>query len=211
MRDQLVATGDQYLDAFLLLSRGMRYPQRQLEDAETSLREAQKRDHTRNGFHGTAERRQRAEKRYDEAKRELDIARRIEDQADRDIRQTARPQLLALVDAEIEALWGDFYTPRDTTDWRTDPMPDDPTAWWELQPGAEVHIRYATTGVRWQFIELGEPHPDAPGMRIARYVERSEMRGVAVVELAVHPEQPVGRHARSTQMTITQPTKEEQV
>ncbi|MEV6033651.1 hypothetical protein AB0L65_21020 [Nonomuraea sp. NPDC052116] len=209
MRDQLVATGDDTLDAYLLVARDMRHPQQMLESAERHLVETQRRDAKENGFHGTAEARQRAEKSYDKAKQALTIARRDEDQARRDAQAAARPRLFELAAAEVEAVWNDFYGPRDPRLYRDDDvMPDDDTRWCDLKIGAEVHIRYETTGqvVVWQFVELGNPHPDNEALKAAHYIERSAMRGPGcLVELAVHPEDPVGRHARSKHMTIIQP------
>ncbi|MEV6157915.1 hypothetical protein AB0L53_47010 [Nonomuraea sp. NPDC052129] len=213
MRDQLVATGDATLDAFLLLARGVRHPQRKLEDAESALDEAQRRDREHNGFHGTAEARQRAERSYGKAKQAITDARRAEDQAERTAQAAALPRLFALANAEVEAMWNDFYGRRDPQRYRDDKgMPDDDTLWCDLEPGAEVHIRYATTGqvMVWQFVELGEEHPENEELRIARYVESSRWRAVPdLVELAVHPEDLVGLHARSDQMTIIQPRKEQ--
>jgi len=216
MRDQLVATGDATMDAYLLLARGMRHPQRLIEDAEHALDEAQRRDQEHHGFHGTAEARQRAEKRYDEAKQALSSARRAEDRAAAAAKASA-PHLIDLAAAEVEAMWTDYYAPRDPHHYHhhyVDDKPDDDTLWCDLETGAEVHIRYETSShtVVWQFVELGEPHPENEALRIARYIERSEMRSPGCpVELAVHPEDPVGLHARSQHMTIIHPTKEQQV
>lgn len=210
MRDQLVATGDTTLDAYLVLARGMRHLQSILEQAERVLDEAQRRDNEHHGFHGTAEARQRAEKRYDEAKRALAVARRAEDKAARTAQESARPRLFDLAVGEVEAMWTDFYSPRDVQHYYDDghDLPDDDTLWCDLETGAEVHIRYATTGqvVVWRFVELGEEHPENQAMHIARYIERSALRGPGcLVELAVNPDHPVGRHARSKHMTIIQP------
>lgn len=205
MRDQLVATGDATVDAYLALARDMRCPQRVLEDAERALDEAQRRDLRHDGFAGTAEARQRAEKRYDEAKRDLASGRRAEDRAAAAAEASA-PHLIPLVAGEVEAIWTDFYAPRDHQSYRDrDGMPDDDTCWCDLRTGDEVHIRYEESRhtVVWQFIELGDPHPDNEDLRIAYYIERSAMRGPGcLVELAVHPQDPVGLHARSTHMTI---------
>ncbi|WP_344897544.1 hypothetical protein, partial [Nonomuraea antimicrobica] len=134
---------------------------------------------------------------------------RAEDQAARAAKESALPRLLELAAAEVEAVWNDFYAPRDPRLYRDDDvMPDDDIRWCDLGIGAEVHIRYETTGqtIVWQFVELGDPHPDNEALRAAHYIERSAMRGPGcLVELAVHPEDPVGRHARSKHMTIIQP------
>ncbi|WP_431928753.1 hypothetical protein [Nonomuraea jabiensis] len=214
MRDQLVATGDTAVDAYLLVARDMRHPQRMLEDAENHLVEAQESDAKHNGFCGTAEARQRAEKRFDKAKQALTIARRDEDQAARTAQEAAQPHLFDLAKAEVQAVWNDFYAPRDSQHHHEGgDMPDDDTLWCDLETGAEVHIQYETTGqtIVWQFIELGEPHPENEALRIAHYIESSALRGPGcLVELAVHPEDPVGLHARSKHMTIIHPTKEQE-
>ncbi|MEU4234802.1 hypothetical protein AB0F17_61905 [Nonomuraea sp. NPDC026600] len=211
MRDQLVVAGDAALDAYLALARAARCPQHAVESAEEVLNAARRRDHEKNGFYGTAEARQRAEQRYDDAKRELDLARRNEDKAEDNARKSS-PDRFGLAEDEVAGLWEDFYGPSASTyDRHSDDMPDDDTPWCALEPGAEVHIRYATTGqvVAWQFVELGEPHPDDETRRIARYIERSRWRDApAVVELAVHPQDPVGLHARSQYMTIVHARKD---
>ncbi|TMR10982.1 hypothetical protein ETD86_37335 [Nonomuraea turkmeniaca] len=208
MRDQLVVTGDAMVDAYLALARFVRCPQRSLEAAEEVLTEAQQFDRKHNGCYGTAEDRQRAEKRYDEAKQALDLARDAEDKAAGEARQ-ASPRLFDLAEDEVTGLWEDFYGPSGAAyDRSKDDMPDDDTPWCALEPGTMVQIRYLTTGqvVTWQFVELGEPHPDNGALRIARYVERSRWRATpALVELAVDPEAPVGLHARSKYMTIAHP------
>ncbi|TMR99586.1 hypothetical protein [Nonomuraea basaltis] len=213
MRDQLVATGNPTLDAYLVLARGMRHPQCLMQQAERALDRAQQRDRDRNGFGGTAKARQRAERSHDEVKRALDVARRAEDQAEDAAQAAAEGALFMRVADEVEALWDDFYAPRDLQHYRDgDDMPDDPTLWGQLEYGAEVHIRYSTTAqvVVWQFVELGEEHPGNAALRIARYIERSALRGPGcLVELAVHPDDPVGLHARSKHMTIVNPRKEQ--
>lgn len=214
MRDQLVATSDNTVDAYLLVARGMRHPQRTMEDAENHLVQAQESDAKHNGFHGTAEDRQRAEKRFDKAKQTLTIARHAEDQAARAAQLSALPRLFELAKTEVEALWSDFYAPGAPQHYCDGgDMPNDDTLWCDLETGAEVHIRYETTGqtIAWQFIELGEPHPENEALRFAHYIERSALRGPGcLVELAVHPEDPVGLHARSQHMTIIHPTKEQE-
>ncbi|GAB2918026.1 hypothetical protein ACFMQL_20130 [Nonomuraea fastidiosa] len=211
MRDQLVATGDGTVDAYLAMARDMRHFQRVLEDAEQALVEAKQRELRHNGLRGTSAARLGAEEAYRDAKQMLDLACRDEDLAEA-AALAAAPHLAQRVTAEVEALWSDFYGPRDTRDWREEPMPDDPTTWDELETGAEVHIRYETkdSTLVWKFAGLGEPHPENPDLRIARCIEHSPLRPHGgLVELAVHPNDRVGTHARSPHMKIIR--KEQQV
>jgi hypothetical protein len=82
------------------------------------------------------------------------------------------------------------------------------TQWDELEPGAEIHLTYETTGqtIVWRFAGLGEPHPDNERLRIARYTEHGSWRSPdQVVELAVWPDDQVAAYAKTPHVAIIQP------
>ncbi|SEU46767.1 hypothetical protein [Nonomuraea wenchangensis] len=210
--DKLVATGNPIVDAYLKVARAMLVPQAMLEAAETVLDRAQQADAEKHGFHGTAERRQRAERAYDEANRQACAARRPEDHAKESARD-ADPHLYALAAAEVERMWESFYArkystdpaPRWSADWQAKALSTVPTRWDELEPGAEIHLTYETTGqtIVWRFAGLGDVHPDNSDLRIARYTEHGSWRDSGqVVELAVPPGNRVAAHVKTPHMTI---------
>lgn len=110
-RSVLVATPDQAVNNYLRVARTGLVPQTTLEDAETSLTQAEKRDREHNGFHGTAEQRQRCEKRYDEAARAAGLADRIENAAC-DAAREGDPAKFALAVNEVSSMWRGFYDRR---------------------------------------------------------------------------------------------------
>ncbi|MFI7706530.1 hypothetical protein [Nonomuraea sp. NPDC049480] len=106
--DKLVATGNKTVDAYLKTARAMLVPQRTLEDAERRLTRAQENDRRRYGFGGAAEARQRAERRYDEANRDMNSAWRAE-KAAAVASCAADLNVHAKAAAAVEVMWIDFY------------------------------------------------------------------------------------------------------
>ncbi len=105
---KLVATGDKAVDDYLRIARSTMVPQRTLEDADDSLVRAQEQDTKHSGFRGTAEHRQRCERRYDEAKRALDHALRVENTAC-DAARGGDPAQFARAANEIATMWRNYY------------------------------------------------------------------------------------------------------
>ncbi|MEV4083035.1 hypothetical protein AB0J43_22480 [Nonomuraea fuscirosea] len=215
MSDQLVATGNRIVDDYLEIARSMLVPQDVMERAEARLDEAQQADAEQNGFGGAAERRQRAERDYDEAKQKARSALRVEDRAE-DAARAADPRLYDLAAVEVERTWDAFYAlkhgiapaTRYSADWQTSGIAADPTRWDEVEPGAEIHLTYETTGqtIVWIFAGLGEIHPDNPELRIVRYTEHGSWRDPGqVVELAVRPDARVARSVKTPHLVIVQP------
>jgi hypothetical protein len=99
-RDILVTTGNADADAYLAASRAVLRAHHNLDRARAAWADAEAADERHDGFHGTAERRQRAEKRVDDARRALSYA-----QADMVLTGAPvwrdNPRLGDLVDAEI--------------------------------------------------------------------------------------------------------------
>ncbi|MDP9843353.1 hypothetical protein [Streptosporangium lutulentum] len=109
-RAKLVATPDQAVNNYLRIAAtsAALVPQRNLEDAETSLTRAQERDREHRGFNGTAEHRQRCERSYDKAKRAADLAWRIENAAC-DAARGSDPAKFELAANEVASMWRDYY------------------------------------------------------------------------------------------------------
>ncbi|MGR6915346.1 hypothetical protein ACU635_13970 [[Actinomadura] parvosata] len=208
MTDQLVATGNATVDAYLSIARAMLVPQRTLEDAERRLERAQEEDHEKHGFSGTAEARQS----YDEANRAMQHAWRSEKAAA--LASAAADSVMhELAAASINAMWRNFedrvpFGRGDSTASAARPR-SDRTRWYELQPGDQIHITYLSgRSITWTFLGLAGPHPETLRLDVAQYTEQGAWRDPAQVrELAVHPDDEVS-HIHLTAYTVKIDRKE---
>ncbi|MEV0307825.1 hypothetical protein [Nonomuraea fuscirosea] len=192
MSDQLVATGNATVDDYLSIARAMLVPQRTLEDAERRLNQTQKADRERHGFGGTAEDRQRAERRYDEANRAVQHARRSEKVA-AEASAAADLVMHKRAAATLGAMWQHYYNlhPFDKGDTEAAKRPpSDRDRWYELQPGDQIHITYLSgRSLTWTFLGLVGPHPETVRLDVAQYTEHGTWRDPTQVrELAVYPD-----------------------
>ncbi|MEU6719864.1 hypothetical protein ABZ897_51135 [Nonomuraea sp. NPDC046802] len=206
MPDRLVATGNKAVDSYLTIARAMLVPQRTLENAKRRLDDAQKADHKQHGFGGTAEARQRAERRYDEANRGMQHAWRSE-KAAAVASATADFVMHERATASISAMRRHFddLRPFDRSDDVADKRPpSDRDRWLELEPGDQIHITYRSgRAMTWTFLGLAGPHPETPRLDVARYTEQGTWRDPAQVrELAAHPDDHVS-HVHLTAHTVT--------
>ncbi|MEU8195334.1 hypothetical protein AB0C10_16285 [Microbispora amethystogenes] len=113
-RPVLVASGDTTVDAYLKAAQDTRRFQRSLEDAERDLTAAQRADDKHSGFNGTAERRQRCEASHATTAVESRAAWTREKDAESLAAAEGDRAKLALVHAEIETMWSEFYSQRPT-------------------------------------------------------------------------------------------------
>ncbi|MEV4748966.1 hypothetical protein AB0K21_21530 [Streptosporangium sp. NPDC049248] len=115
-RNELVATGDPAMNAYLQMARTMRVPQCTLEDAEDALTKAQERHRHQVGDRDSVEHLRRYVDSYARAKEDADDAWERE-KVTYDTAREGDPHAYDLVCTEVEAMWNDFYlvrrTPRD--------------------------------------------------------------------------------------------------
>lgn len=120
-RPVLVATGDKHVDHYLRVARETLHFQRALEDAETALTDTQKRYEEYGGDYGTAEARQRAEKRLDDAAFTNRGAWAREQRIDKRAAAFGDPVKHGKAEQEIEAMWEEFYSDKPAT-WPRKPI-----------------------------------------------------------------------------------------
>ncbi|MEZ0076338.1 hypothetical protein [Planotetraspora sp. GP83] len=110
-RDQLVATGCREADAYLKAGLAGLPAEQEAASSRAAWKRAVGADDQHAGFHGTAERRQRAERLYDQARRALAVAQAAEKQALL-AAEEADPRAAALATAELQAARGEIQARR---------------------------------------------------------------------------------------------------
>ncbi|MFF3665419.1 hypothetical protein [Microtetraspora malaysiensis] len=111
IRDRLVCTGVPAADKFLHAGLASLPVQLSEAAARTAWFDADRRAEELDGFKGSAERRDRTAKVFDERRRELAAAKRAERGA-KEAAYQADPGAAALVEGELIAVWSDYHQGR---------------------------------------------------------------------------------------------------